>query len=211
MPVLSENANAVEKDNQELESTHETERREMPIMPGLKRSQTQKILRNTVRNAKNLRQVYKNIDTDMNNLVKNFRVNFMKQLRSKPSTLSRHLDLSDEGSEPAMTERQITPLSVPTYAQQANVASCGSMENFLSCRTTSANSTRKQQTMKSISQTSLLPPWTSYVKKHPGILTPGETLVPQRVTHLEFGREQSKFLANTAHSYNMLRQENASV
>ena len=116
MPVLSNNFDTVQKDDQELESTHETERRNMPVQPGLKRSQTQKILRNTVKNAKNLRKVYKNIDSDMNNLVRNFRVNFMKQLRTKQQNETKRLDFSDEGSDTAITERQITPLSVPTYS-----------------------------------------------------------------------------------------------
>ena len=41
-------------------------------------SQTHKILKTTVRNARNLKDVYRHIDSDMSHLIKNFRANYMK-------------------------------------------------------------------------------------------------------------------------------------
>ena len=60
--------------------------------------------------------MYKKIDSDMSNLIKNFRVDFMKELKSKRTNLIKKDDFSDNESESQKGQiRQITPLSVPTY------------------------------------------------------------------------------------------------
>jgi hypothetical protein len=55
------------------------------------------------------------MDKDMNTLMKNFRVDFMKQIKDNEK-IHQTLDFSDAESESRMYHtRQITPLSVPNY------------------------------------------------------------------------------------------------
>ena len=70
-------------------------------------SQTQKILKTTVRNARNLKAVYRHIDSDMSHLIKNFRANYMKQLhgRNDGHYIRSSLDVSgdDQGLDKVST------------------------------------------------------------------------------------------------------------
>ena len=80
-------------EEQALASTQETLRKPPPpakITPLHKK----KILKTTVRNARNLQNVYKRIDSDMSHLIKNFRANYMKHSRAKNSNGRSPLDLS---------------------------------------------------------------------------------------------------------------------